>query len=110
MANRGLAGGWAVDFYAGAVTRGNGDIDVAVWARDAEARGSLLEEAGWRHGPAPDEDGGTGYTRRGVRVDDAAKDRADSHVLSRLPPLARPQARDTPERLPSGRSSSPAAG
>ena len=141
-----LFGGWAVDFYAGAVTRGHGDIDLAVWARDAEALGSLLEEAGWGHEPAPAENGGTGYTQRGVRVeltylvrdpggriviplreqntvwsdqplenevrelqgvrarvvplallqsskasprddpDDAAKDRADSHLLSRLPP------------------------
>ena len=64
-----LFGGWAVDFYAGAVTRGHGDIDLAVWGRDAEALGSLLEEAGWRHEPAPDEEGGTGYTRSGVRVE-----------------------------------------
>jgi hypothetical protein len=64
-----LLGGWAVDFYVGAVTREHGDIDVAVWARDAEAIGSLLEQAEWRHEPEPDEDGGTGYARTGVRVE-----------------------------------------
>ena len=64
-----LFGGWAVDFHVGAVTREHSDIDVAVWARDAEAIGSLLQEGGWRHRPEPGEDGGTGYTRAGVRVE-----------------------------------------
>jgi hypothetical protein len=40
-----------------------------VWARDAEALGALLQEAGWRHEPEPGEDGGTGYARGGVRVE-----------------------------------------
>jgi hypothetical protein len=64
-----LFGGWAVDFHAGAVTREHDDIDVAVWARDAEALGSLLRSEGWQHAPEPGEDGGTGYTRGGVRVE-----------------------------------------
>jgi hypothetical protein len=64
-----LIGGWAVDFHVGAVTREHADIDVAVWARDAETLGALLQEAGWRHEPEPGEDGGTGYARGGVRVE-----------------------------------------
>jgi hypothetical protein len=64
-----LFGGWAVDFHVGAITREHDDIDVAVWARDAEALASLLHEEGWRHEPEPGEDGGTGYTRGGVRVE-----------------------------------------
>jgi hypothetical protein len=64
-----LFGGWAVDFHVGAVTREHADVDIAVWARDADAVGSLLREAGWRHAPEPGEDGGTGYEREGVRVE-----------------------------------------
>ena len=64
-----LFGGWAVDFHVGAVTREHDDIDLAVWARDAEALGLLLQQEGWRHEPEPGEDGGTGYTRGGVRVE-----------------------------------------
>ena len=64
-----LLGGWAVDFYVGAVTREHGDVDLAVWARDAEAIGLLLQQAEWRHEPEPGEDGGTGYARGGVRVE-----------------------------------------
>jgi Aminoglycoside-2''-adenylyltransferase len=64
-----LFGGWAVDFHLGAVTREHSDIDVAVWLRDVEAIASLLETHAWRHNPYPDEDGGTGYERDGVRVE-----------------------------------------
>jgi hypothetical protein len=86
-----LFGGWAVDFYAGTVTRPHDDVEVAA--------------------PEPDEDGGTGYEREGdergelegVRARlialealrrgksasrddpvDAAKDRADALVLDAL--------------------------
>jgi hypothetical protein len=64
-----LFGGWAVDFYVGAVTRRHDDIDLAVWADDAEAIHSALGANGWEHRPAADEDGGTGYARDGVRVE-----------------------------------------
>jgi hypothetical protein len=64
-----LFGGWAVDFHVGRVTRDHADVDLAVWASDAEAIGSLLREHGWRHAPEPGEDGGTGYARAGVRVE-----------------------------------------
>lgn len=64
-----LFGGWAVDFHAGTVTRRHTDIDVAVWADDAEAIHSVLTSNGWAHEPAADEDGGTGYDLRGLRLE-----------------------------------------
>lgn len=64
-----LFGGWAVDFHAGRVTREHDDVDFAVWLHDVEAIASLLETHAWRHKPYPDEDGGTGYERDGVRVE-----------------------------------------
>jgi Uncharacterised nucleotidyltransferase len=64
-----LFGGWAVDFHVGAVTRPHDDVDLAVWAADAERIRALLDSRGWRHAPEPDEDGGTGYERDGVRVE-----------------------------------------
>jgi hypothetical protein len=64
-----LFGGWGVDFHVGAVTRDHDDVDLAVWAHDAEALATLLGDAGWRHAPELGEDGGTGYTRGGVRVE-----------------------------------------
>ena len=45
------------------------DVDFAVWLHDVEAVVSLLETHAWRHNPYPDEDGGTGYERDGVRVE-----------------------------------------
>ena len=64
-----LFGGWAVDFHAGTVTRRHKDIDLAVWANDAEAIHSVLTSNGWEHAPDADEDGGTGYEVRGVRLE-----------------------------------------
>ncbi|MFL5687557.1 MAG: nucleotidyltransferase domain-containing protein [Chloroflexota bacterium] len=64
-----LFGGWAVDFHVGAITREHFDIDLAVWSDDVPAIVTLLEAEGWRHAPLPDEDGGTGYERGGVRVE-----------------------------------------
>jgi hypothetical protein len=64
-----LFGGWAVDFHAGRVTRPHDDVDLAVWAEDAERVAELLRASGWSHAPEPDEDGGTGYERDGVRVE-----------------------------------------
>jgi dihydrofolate reductase len=64
-----LFGGWAVDFYAGRVTRRHDDIDITVWRHDLGRITAALEEAGWRHAPDPDEDGGTGYERGGVRLE-----------------------------------------
>jgi Aminoglycoside-2''-adenylyltransferase len=64
-----LFGGWAVDFYVGEMTRAHEDIDLAVWSRDQTVIGELLAAHGWQHAPRPDEDGGTGYERNGVRVE-----------------------------------------
>jgi hypothetical protein len=64
-----LFGGWAVDFHAGALTRPHDDVDLAVWADDGERIAGLLRCTGWSHAPEPDEDGGTGYERGGVRVE-----------------------------------------
>lgn len=63
-----LFGGWAVDFYAGAITRPHDDVDIAVWLHDLPRISALLE-GDWRHAPDPDEDGGTGYERAGVRLE-----------------------------------------
>ena len=64
-----LFGGWAVDFYVGAITREHEDIDLAVWLRDAPAIGSVLEAHLWRHEPSEEDDGGTGYGRGRVRLE-----------------------------------------
>ena len=64
-----LFGGWAVDFYAGSVTRPHSDVDIAVWLDDRPRIADLLDGDGWRHAPEPDEDGGTGYERAGVRLE-----------------------------------------
>ena len=64
-----LFGGWAVDFYVGAVTRPHFDIDLAVWLEDVPRIEALLTAGGWRHAPLDDEDGGTGYEREGVRLE-----------------------------------------
>jgi len=64
-----LFGGWAVEFHVGRVTRPHGDIDLAVWLRQAPEIESLLVADGWNHAPAADEDGGTGYERDGIRVE-----------------------------------------
>ncbi len=64
-----LFGGWAVDFHVGSITRSHDDIDVAVSLDDRERIGPLLEAEGWTHAPEPDEDGGTGYERDGIRLE-----------------------------------------
>jgi dihydrofolate reductase len=72
-----LFGGWAVDFHAGSITRPHSDVDIAVWLDDLPRIAGLLEDAGWRHSPEPDEDGGTGYERGGVRLELTFLVRAD---------------------------------
>ena len=64
-----LFGGWAVDFYAGSITRSHSDVDIAVWLDALPRISALLEADGWRHAPVPDENGGTGYEREGVRLE-----------------------------------------
>lgn len=64
-----LFGGWAVDFYAGSITRAHDDVDVAVWLDDLARISDLLEGDGWHHAPEPEEDGGTGFERDGVGLE-----------------------------------------
>lgn len=64
-----LFGGWAVDFYAGRVTRDHDDVDLAIWHEDLPGIAELLQRDDWTHTPEPDEDGGTGYERKGVRLE-----------------------------------------
>jgi len=51
------------------VTRPHDDLDVAVWLDDLPGIASLLDCDGWAHAPDPEEDGGTGYERDGVRLE-----------------------------------------
>jgi len=64
-----LFGGWAVDFYAGSITRPHDDIDIAVWLKDHGRIAELLAADGWKHVPEEDENGGTGYERGAVRLE-----------------------------------------
>jgi len=64
-----LFGGWAVDFYAGTITRAHDDVDIAVSLGDHDRIAALLAREGWVHAPEPDEEGGTGYEREGVRLE-----------------------------------------
>jgi hypothetical protein len=64
-----LFGGWAVDFYAGTITRAHDDVDIAVSLGDHDRIAALLGREGWVHAPEPDEEGGTGYEREGVRLE-----------------------------------------
>jgi Aminoglycoside-2''-adenylyltransferase len=64
-----LFGGWAVDFYAGSVTRAHDDLDIAVWLDDLPRIGEVLEADGWRHAPSEDDEGGTGYEQGTVRLE-----------------------------------------
>ena len=64
-----LFGGWAVDFHAGAVTRPHDDLDIAVWLKDHDRIAALLAADGWKHEPAEDDDGYTGYDRGSVRLE-----------------------------------------
>jgi hypothetical protein len=96
-----LFGGWAVDFWVGAVTRPHADVDVAAWRRDYDAILAALEPAGFRHAPKDTDVVGTRYERGAVEFEftfvadedgavvipfpdapDAAKDRADFEALA----------------------------
>jgi Aminoglycoside-2''-adenylyltransferase len=80
-----LFGGWAVDFYAGSITRAHEDLDIAVWLADLPRIGELLEADGWRHAPFEDEDGGTGYEHGAVRLELTYLDRdEDGRIFTPL--------------------------
>lgn len=76
-----LFGGWAVDFYAGSMTRSHDDLDIAVWAKDNERIGQLLTSNGWEHAPLEQEDGYTSYVSGPVRLEVAYLARDDSGVV-----------------------------
>ena len=79
-----LFGGWAVDFYAGSVTRPHDDVDIAVWLEEVPRIAELLTSDGWHHAPEDDEDGGTGYEREGVRLELTYLVRDDDVVFTPL--------------------------
>jgi hypothetical protein len=64
-----LFGGWAVDLYAGAITRDHDDLDLAVWLDDLPRIAAHLGNEGWTHQQSPDDDGGTAFVRQGVRLE-----------------------------------------
>jgi hypothetical protein len=64
-----LFGGWAVDFWVGAVTRQHDDIDVAAWRQDYDTIRAALQAAGWQHTPAADDVVGTRYQRRSAQLE-----------------------------------------
>jgi hypothetical protein len=86
-----LFGGWAVDFYAGSVTRAHDDLDMTVWLEELPRIAELLQDNGWRHAPFDDEDGGTGYERGGVRLELAYLVRDDDGLV--FTPLRHGRAR-----------------
>jgi hypothetical protein len=80
-----LFGGWAVDFYAGGITRSHGDVDLAVWLEDIPRITELLQEEGWKHVPSEEDDGGTGFSRGPVRLELTFLQRdADARVATSL--------------------------
>jgi hypothetical protein len=76
-----LFGGWAVDFWAGRLTRAHADIDIAIWRNDFEAVDRLLRGAGWQHQPQPGEDGYTGYRSGAISLDLAFLAQGDHGVV-----------------------------
>ncbi len=90
-----LFGGWAVDFYAGRVTRVHDDIDLAIWLPDLARIRLLLEGASWRHAPDDDEDGGTAFESDSVRLELTYLSKDDSGRI--FTPLAEGSAYWSPE-------------
>lgn len=64
-----LFGGWAVDFWAGAVTRAHDDVDVAAWLADREVIHDALVAAGWVPAAVDDEAAAAGYEWQGWLVE-----------------------------------------
>jgi hypothetical protein len=60
---------WAVDLHGGVVTRAHDDVDVAVWAADADRVARALELDGWTTVPQEVGDGYRVYARDGVRLE-----------------------------------------
>lgn len=79
-----LFGGWAVDFYAGAVTREHEDVDLAIWLDDMPRIAPLLEVDGWRDLEDPDTDGGIAFGRGGVRLELTYLYKSDGEIYTPL--------------------------
>src|SRR6478609_3618026 len=61
-------GGWAVDLWAGRLTRPHDDIDVLVRRADEAAVEAALETAGWVHTPRDDDLVGTEFAGDGYAL------------------------------------------
>jgi hypothetical protein len=64
-----LFGGWAVDFWVGAITRAHDDIDLAAYLDDYDAIRAVLLDAGWEHIPRGNDDAWAIYARHGLEVE-----------------------------------------
>ena len=64
-----LFGGWAVDFWVGAVSRAHHDIDVAAWRHDYDVIRDSLVATGWKHTPEENEFAGTRFARGPAMVE-----------------------------------------
>jgi hypothetical protein len=73
-----LRGGWAMDFFLGRVTRPHEDVDLFIWASDAERLLESLEAHGFAElgGPPPERQRNVG--REGVEVHITLLERAPS--------------------------------
>jgi hypothetical protein len=81
-----LFGGWAVDFWAGRVTRAHDDVDAAVWRTDEGAIERALSAAGWRHTPSDEDVVGTRYTWRTALLElTFVEPRSDGAIVIPIP-------------------------
>jgi hypothetical protein len=64
-----LAGGWAVDFHCGEVTRSHSDIDLVVWHSDKERINQALLADGFAVTDDSDPNAEMIYQRNGLKVD-----------------------------------------
>lgn len=81
-----LFGGWAVDFWAGRVTRDHDDIDAAAWRRDYDRIEIALVAAGWRHTPVEAEVVGTRYSWRSSELElTFVEQRDDGSIVIPIP-------------------------
>jgi hypothetical protein len=64
-----LFGGWAVDFWAGRVTRPHHDIDLAVWQHDRPTVDAALTTNGWMPAVVDDDAIGGAFRRAGVLLE-----------------------------------------
>jgi hypothetical protein len=73
-----LRGGWAMDFFLGRVTRAHEDVDLFIWASDAERLLAALEAQGFAElaGPPPERQRNVG--REGVEFHITLLERAPS--------------------------------